>query len=104
LVPLVVSLHQFWNDTTARHINMTVPKIQEYGSRDLVDMGREILSLTGRDTDDDRLAFEAGVFFYVRGKVARWAAAVGRGEPVSRDTLDDLIIYCTLVLHNREEA
>jgi hypothetical protein len=95
-------LVEFWLAMTDRQIAMTAPKVAEYGSRDLVDIGREVLSLAGRDTDDDRLAFEAGVFFYVRGKVARWAAAVHRGEPVSKDTLDDIIIYSTLVLHDRE--
>lgn len=100
--PEPADIEVFWRELANRHIAMTAPKIAEYGSRDLVDIGREVLSLASRDTENDRLAFEAGVFFYVRGKIARWAAAVGRGEPVSQDTLDDIVIYCTLVLHNRE--
>lgn len=97
-------VRDWWMNTAERHADMVTPKMAEYGSRDLVEIGREFAALAGREGLDDTVAYEVGVFFYLRGKVARWSAAVGRGEQVSQDTLDDIVAYSMMVLHNREEG
>lgn len=97
-------VRDWWMNTAERHADMVTPKMAEYGSRDLVEIGREFAALAGREGLDDTVAYEVGVLFYSRGKLARWSAAVGRGEQVSQDTLDDIIAYSMMVLHNREEG
>lgn len=94
----------WWMKQAEEHADMVTPKMAEYGSRDLVEIGREFAALAGREGLDDTVAYEVGVLFYLRGKVARWSAAVGRGEQVSQDTLDDIVAYSMMVLHNREEG
>ena len=95
---------QWWADTSRAIANMVVPKAREYGSRDLVEIGREFAALAGRGEVSEGYAYELGVFFYLRGKVSRWSAAAARGELVSKDTLDDIIAYAMMALHNREES
>lgn len=97
-------IEEWWTQTTIGHMQSVVPKMVEYGSRDLVEIGRGVLDVAGKPDASDNEAYEAGVYFYVRGKLARWATAVGRGVPVSRDTLDDIIIYCMMVLDNRDNG
>src|SRR5699024_3150555 len=79
----------WWMKQAEEHADMVTPKMAEYGSRDLVEIGREFSALAGEEGLSDEAAYEVGVFFYLRGKVARWSAAVGRGDQVSKDTLDD---------------
>lgn len=94
----------WWMKQAEEHADMVTPKMAEYGSRDLVEIGREFSALAGEENLSDEAAYEVGVLFYVRGKVARWSAAVGRGDQVSKDTLDDIVCYTMMVLHNRQEG
>ena len=94
----------WWMKQAEEHADMVTPKMAEYGSRDLVEIGREFSALAGKEGLSDEAAYEVGVFFYLRGKVARWSAAVGRGDQVSKDTLDDIVAYSMMVLHNRQEG
>lgn len=94
----------WWMGQAEEHADMVTPKMAEYGSRDLVEIGREFSALAGEENLSDEAAYEVGVLFYVRGKVARWSAAVGRGDQVSKDTLDDIVAYSMMVLHNRQEG
>ena len=94
----------WWMGQAEEHADMVTPKMAEYGSRDLVEIGREFSALAGEENLSDEAAYEVGVMFYVRGKVARWSAAVGRGDQVSKDTLDDIVAYSMMVLHNRQEG
>lgn len=85
-------LEQWWRDLATAEIERTVPKAIEYSSTDLTDIGHDLARCMGREVDDEEAA-ELGVFFYLRGKVARWVGAVINGERVSDDTLFDIGVY-----------
>lgn len=97
------TLSEFWREKTEALISLCAPKVEEYGSQDLADIGWDLLEMSNKDENaSEEDAYETGVYFYVRGKIARWANAIKQGRPVSQDTLDDIITYCILALHNRE--
>lgn len=97
-----LSLGDFWREDTERLITMCEPKVIEYGSEDLVELGRDVARMAGRPVPDDGLAYELGVFFYVRGKMARWMNAAVRGEHVNQDSLDDILTYVVLCKYDRK--
>lgn len=89
-------LTNWWHEQVELDIDMVVPKSIEYGSRDLTEMGRTLVRMMDLPKDanvDDAFCTEVGIWFYALGKMARWTAAIERGEPVSQDTLTDLGVY-----------
>lgn len=96
-------LTEWWEQIAANDLNMVIPKAIEYGSRDLVEMGRTLARVAGREVDDDE-ATELGIWFYALGKMARWTAAVERGERVSYDTLVDLGVYSIMARRVQESG
>lgn len=93
----------WWHEQVEDDINMVVPKAVEYGSRDLTEMGRTLARLIeGATEDDEAWLTEVGIWFYALGKMARWTAAIERGEPVSRDTLIDLGVYTMMARRAQE--
>jgi hypothetical protein len=85
-------LRNWWYDLAEREVDATVPKAVEYGSTDLIDIGRNIARLSGRTVSDQEAA-EIGIFFYLEGKLARWRSAIAEGRLVSDDTLFDIGVY-----------
>ena len=85
-------LRRWWNDQADREIEATVPKAIEYGSTDLIDIGRNVASTAGRDVTDQEAAL-LGIYFYLEGKLARWRSAIKEGREVSDDTLFDIGVY-----------
>lgn len=94
-------LAQWWSATAGRDATAVVPKAIEYGSRDLTEMGRTLVRVGGREADD-AYAAEVGAWFYALGKMARWTAAIERGDRVSEDTLVDLSTYVMMVRRIRD--
>lgn len=98
-------LYAWWLDKADAEVSPLTKKLIEYGGEgraiDLVDIGRDIGRLQGRDLDDSEAA-ELGIYFYLRGKMGRWTAAVLRGEKVSDDTLLDIGIYVRMVQRIRD--
>lgn len=86
------SLDEWWRELAEQEIERTVPKAVEYSSTDLTDIGMDLARTMGREVTDEEAA-ELGVFFYLRGKVARWVGAVMAGQRVSDDTLFDIGVY-----------
>lgn len=86
------ALRAWWHQRAEDEVTSVAPKAIEYGSRDLIEMGRTLIRVAGREVTDEEAA-EAGIWFYVLGKIARWTAAIERGERVSNDTLLDIGIY-----------
>lgn len=105
-------LAQWWRDTAESEIDKTVAKAVEYGARDLVEIGRQLvesgvqlppdlrLSIPGRD--HDAYFAELGVYFYAVGKMARWTSAVAEGRYVSDDTLFDIGVYIRMAQRVRQ--
>lgn len=87
-----LTLRDWWLDQAHREIAATVPKAEEYGSTDLVEIGRNLATLMGREVTDEEAA-EIGIYFYLVGKMARWTDAVKRGDRPSDDTLFDIGVY-----------
>lgn len=93
-------LEKWWWDQATTEINKTVPKAIEYGSTDLVEIGRTMAVNMGREVSDEE-ATELGIYFYLVGKLARWTDAVRRRVRPSDDTLFDLGVYVRMAQRNR---
>ena len=92
-----------WWLADAREVaEATVPKAVEYGSVELIEAGRTLARLMGRDEVSDQEAAEVQIYQYVMGKMGRWTAALSRGERVSDDTILDLMVYATMVRKIRQ--
>jgi hypothetical protein len=86
-------LTDWWIDLAREEVRKVAPKAVEYGSTDLVEIGRDLASMMGwRGLSDEYLA-EIGIYFYLVGKMARWRDAIHRHERVSDDTLHDIGVY-----------
>lgn len=104
----ILELAKWWTNVSAEDLKGLVGKMVEYGgvgrSVDLEHIGRE-LAATGIEapkgcaTEQQKSEFwqELGVYFYVVGKMGRWAAALRDGHRVSDDTIHDLVIYGRMV-------
>lgn len=96
-------LTEWWMTQAEDEIARTVPKAIEYSAVDLQDIGNDLARTMGREVSDEEAA-ELGVFFYLRGKVARWVGAVMAGQRVSDDTLFDIGVYVRMVQRIRESG
>jgi hypothetical protein len=100
---LIEDLVHWWCGAADDEIRRTLPKVVEYGATDLVDIGRDLAACMDRQVTDQEAA-ELGIYFYVRGKLARWTDAIKRGKPVSDDTLFDLGIYIRMAQRVRQSG
>ena len=100
-----MSLVDWWLDQATSEATATVAKMEEYGSRDLVDIGRKMCEMQHRTEQvTDVVAMEIGCMFYLLGKVARVTSAIERGETASYDTWFDISVYAKMVLAARQGA
>ncbi len=95
----MAQLDEWWVDTAVNDIARTVPKIEEYGTRDLEAMGTAFMLIQNRTTaqslsEPGRAVY--AIMFYAMGKIARAVAALERGKMPSEDTLFDLSIYAMM--------
>jgi hypothetical protein len=96
-------LTEWWVRLAETEVERTVPKAIEYSATDLTDIGHDLARTAGREVDDEEAA-ELGVFFYLRGKMARWVGAVIAGQRVSDDTLFDIGVYVRMAQRIREKG
>ncbi|QBZ73242.1 hypothetical protein SEA_THERESITA_53 [Microbacterium phage Theresita] len=100
----VSALRGWWEQTAHDEVAQLVAKMTEYGglsrATDLTEIGRDLVAagvgkgpLLGSGAVQEGWLQELGIYFYVRGKFARWQAAIIEGRPVSDDTLLDIGIY-----------
>lgn len=94
-------LADWWFSKAQAEVEGTVAKAIEYGSVDLLDLGRDLARCMDREVTDAQAA-ELGVYFYLRGKFARWSAAVLEGRQISDDTLFDIGVYVRMAQRIRE--
>lgn len=102
LVPTVQAVADWWSDTAAGDLDAFLPKLQEYGSNDLIDCGRALALVAGWNGLDDGQCAEIGVFFYLYGKMSRWAEALANRRRPSDDTLHDVTVYSMMARRIRE--
>lgn len=98
------SLRDWWVRQNEHALAATVPKIQEYGTHDLTEIGRSMGRLMGWTDLTDAEAGEVGIWFYLQGKVARAFEALGRHELPSDDTVFDTKIYATMIEAYRQRG
>lgn len=87
------ALRDWWLDVASVEVEKVAPKAVEYGSTDLVDIGKDLARLIKWDKISDEEAAELGIYFYMVGKMARWSDAIQRKARVSDDTLHDIGVY-----------
>lgn len=94
-------LHDWWMSAAERDAKVAVAKADEYGSYDLLLLGKMLADMVSFPLDPgespEETYAELGVLFYAAGKVARWVGAVKEGRRPSDDTIQDLKIYVTMV-------
>lgn len=100
-------LEQWWHDQAAKEVDPLISKLLEYGGAgravDLEDIGHDLARMQKREVSDEEAA-EIGIYFYIRGKMGRWLAALSDGRRVSDDTLYDIGIYVRMVQRLRDKG
>lgn len=86
-------VRDWWIEIAHEEVDRAVPKAIEYGSTDLIEIGRTLAATMHRANLSDAEYAELGVYFYIVGKIARWTDAVKAGRRVSDDTLHDIGVY-----------
>lgn len=85
-------LRDWWIDLAAAEADKVIPKAVEYGSNSMIDVGHQMARAAGRMVGDEE-AQELACYFYLVGKMGRWADALARHKRVSDDTLHDIGVY-----------
>lgn len=93
-------LQQWWASVAADDVEPAAIKAKEYGSIDLVIIGRTLREMigVGAVASDE----EIGILFYTLGKVARAISAISAGARPSDDTWHDITVYSMMVRRVRE--
>jgi hypothetical protein len=96
-----MGLPEWWGETSAADVDAAHIKAKEYGSLDLVIIGRTMRELLGigEGIIDDA---EIGITFYQLGKLARCISAINGGRRPSDDTWHDIVVYGMMVRRIRE--
>jgi hypothetical protein len=103
-----IELAKWWEKKADEEIERTLPKVAAYGATDLEEIGRKLqaagVKIPRGEPGSPRTPqlIEAGIYFYIVGKMARWADAVARGDTVSDDTLFDIGVYVRMVQRVRQ--
>ncbi len=106
-------LRGWWEQTAHDEVSGLVDKMVEYGglrrATDLTEIGHSMVlvgvpsrAVGGTTEQEVQWLQELGAYFYLRGKFARWGAAIAEGRPVSDDTLHDIAIYTRMVQRIRQ--
>jgi hypothetical protein len=91
----------WWAGVSADDVGPASIKAKEYGSQDLIIIGRTLRVMIGVSEElvSDE---EIGIIFYTLGKVARAVSAVASGHAPSDDTWHDITVYSMMVRRIRE--
>lgn len=99
--PIHTPVEAWWRDTTETDLQLFLPKLREYGTNDLIAIGRDLAMLTGWDNCPERVMGEMGCAFYLRGKNARAMEAYAHHRLPSDDTYRDQTAYSMMVRRYR---
>lgn len=101
-------LDEWWHAQAAKEVEPLMSKLVEYGGKgrayDLIDIGKDLARTLDWEDISDADAAELGIYFYIRGKLGRWFAAISDKRPVSDDTLYDIGIYVRMVQRIRDRG
>jgi hypothetical protein len=96
-------LTEWWLKRAAAEAEGVVPKSIEYGSNSLMQLGRKMAQLQGREVSEAE-ALELGCWANCIQKIERWTDAVMRGERPSDDTILDAGVYLKMVQRIRDSG
>lgn len=103
---LATELASWWAMQASDEVDMVVAKAVEYGGDgaaiDLIQIGQDMAAVMGQAPVTDEEATELGIYFYLRGKMSRWTAALIEGRRVSSDTILDMGVYTRMAQRNRQ--
>jgi hypothetical protein len=94
-------LTEWWLQRAKEEAEAVIPKAVAYGSNSLMQLGRKVAQLQGRQVDDAE-AMELGCWINAVQKIERWTDSVMRGERCSDDTIYDAGIYVKMVQRIRD--
>lgn len=98
-------LRAWWLDQASNEVEPLISKAIEYGGNgrdaNLDRLGQQMIN-AGVEPQAGGSPAELAIYFYVQGKMSRWAAAVAAGQAVSDDTLYDIGIYARMLQRIRE--
>lgn len=97
----------WWDKVSSADLIHALEKRDEYGSADLIIMGRAMQELFPGKADMDpeslrRVGVEMAIAFYNLGKAARAIGAYAKGSVPKDDTWHDGVVYSMMVRHVRE--
>lgn len=99
-------LETWWVEQARAEFEPTIAKAVDYGSRDLVEIGQDLIlggyGGDGFDASDEALCAEIGIWFYLRGKMARAMEAYRQGRKPSDDTMLDIGVYTRMIQRVRD--
>ena len=98
---MVDALTDWWMERARQEVEQVGPKAVEYGPNSMIEVGRAMGRMSGRDLSDEE-AIEVACMFYISGKLGRWVDAVAHGKRPSDDTVHDIGIYIKMAQRNRE--
>ena len=98
---MVDALTDWWMERAQQEVELVGPKAVEYGPNSMIEVGRAMGRMSGRDLTDEE-AIEVACMFYISGKLGRWVDAVAHGKRPSDDTIHDIGIYIKMAQRNRE--
>lgn len=98
------SFDRWWTTTAQADYDAFGPKMAEYGSTDLEEIGRMLCHLMGWEDAGPSTWGEVGCFFYLYGKIQRRVSAYRRHELPSGDTLHDETVYSLMGRGYRERG
>lgn len=97
----VEELTAWWLKRAEDEARAVVPKAVEYGSNSLMQLGRKMAQMQGREVSNEE-ALELGCWVNTVQKVERWTDAVMRGDRPSDDTPYDIGIYVKMAQRIRD--
>lgn len=98
---MIAALTDWWMDTAKAEVEPVAVKAVEYGPNSMIEVGRAMGRMSGRDLTNEE-AIEVACMFYISGKLGRWVDAVAHGKRPSDDTIHDIGIYIKMTQRNRQ--
>lgn len=97
MTPYESAFRRYFHNALDDMLDSVVAKAREYGTTELEQYGGTIRYVTGLP-ENQNLNLMTACWAYACGKMARWTAAVHRGERPSDDTVRDVLVYALMTL------
>jgi hypothetical protein len=99
-----LDLETWWRTTSENDLQVTLMKLAEYGSHDLVEMGRALAQMAGWEGLAERELAEIGCWAYLVGKLSRATEAFAERRFPHDDTWLDVEVYSKMIRRIRDHG